>query len=179
MGDHKSGKTSLLTRIKDDSFSDKYIPTLNVDFICETARINNQLLTLQLWELTGDPRFEVRSVYGYSVNTAVKGALIWLLVVDLSRSSTLDWAIDRMKYPPCEIHPELTIVMVGTKWDMQLDDDLNVVGELSLRAKSYCSDNGITYFECSSKTSPTCVFRSINRTVFEMAGNHLELQEGK
>ena len=48
IGDSNAGKSSLLVRFCDHSFSDAFISTIGVDFKVKTIEMNNKLIKLQV-----------------------------------------------------------------------------------------------------------------------------------
>lgn len=48
IGDSNSGKSSLLVRFCDDTFSDTFISTIGVDFKVKTIEVDNKLIKLQV-----------------------------------------------------------------------------------------------------------------------------------
>lgn len=48
IGDSGVGKSCLLLRFADDSFTDSYISTIGVDFRFRTVNIDNQIVKLQI-----------------------------------------------------------------------------------------------------------------------------------
>ena len=57
VGDPSVGKTSLLKRIIENKFSDKYISTLGVDFSFKEMNIRNSRVKLQIWDTAGQERY--------------------------------------------------------------------------------------------------------------------------
>lgn len=51
------GKSSLLIRFSDNTFSGNYITTIGVDFKIRTVVINGQRVKLQIWDTAGQERF--------------------------------------------------------------------------------------------------------------------------
>lgn len=50
LGDADVGKTSLLVRFCDDTFSD-FIATIGIDFKIKTIQIDGETVKLQIWDL--------------------------------------------------------------------------------------------------------------------------------
>ncbi|KAG4065878.1 hypothetical protein HA402_012556 [Bradysia odoriphaga] len=54
IGDSGVGKSSLLIRFSDNTFSGNYITTIGVDFKIRTVLINGQRVKLQIWDTVGN-----------------------------------------------------------------------------------------------------------------------------
>ena len=50
LGDPGVGKSCLLGRFADDSFTETYITTIGVDFRFKTIQISNKKVKLQIWD---------------------------------------------------------------------------------------------------------------------------------
>uniref|UniRef100_A0AAQ6IA37 Uncharacterized protein n=1 Tax=Anabas testudineus TaxID=64144 RepID=A0AAQ6IA37_ANATE len=58
------GKSSLLLRFADNSFSGSYITTIGVDFKIRTVDIDGERVKLQIWDTAGQERFRtITSTY--------------------------------------------------------------------------------------------------------------------
>lgn len=51
------GKSSLLLRFSDNTFTGSYITTIGVDFKIKTVNIEGQRVKLQIWDTAGQERF--------------------------------------------------------------------------------------------------------------------------
>lgn len=51
------GKSSLLLRFSDNTFTGNYITTIGVDFKIKTMQIDGQKVKLQIWDTAGQERF--------------------------------------------------------------------------------------------------------------------------
>jgi small GTP-binding protein len=86
LGGFGVGKTSLVSRFVTSMFSDKYLTTVGVKIDKKTVPLGSEELTLMLWDIYGEDEFQsVRDSY-------LRGASGYLLVVDGTRSATLDTA---------------------------------------------------------------------------------------
>ncbi|XP_059911082.1 ras-related protein Rab-35b isoform X3 [Gadus macrocephalus] len=64
IGDSGVGKSSLLLRFADNTFSGNYITTIGVDFKIRTVEINGEKVKLQIWDTAGQERFRtITSTY--------------------------------------------------------------------------------------------------------------------
>lgn len=63
------GKSSLLLRFADNTFSGSYITTIGVDFKIRTVEIDGQRVKLQIWDTAGQERFRtITSTYVLIIN---------------------------------------------------------------------------------------------------------------
>ncbi|KAG5866699.1 hypothetical protein JTB14_018606 [Gonioctena quinquepunctata] len=64
IGDSGVGKSSLLLRFSDNTFTGSYITTIGVDFKIKTVNVNGQKVKLQIWDTAGQERFRtITSTY--------------------------------------------------------------------------------------------------------------------
>ena len=57
LGDSAVGKTSLLLRFTDDTFSEQAIATIGVEYKEKEITLNNRKIILQIWDTSGQERF--------------------------------------------------------------------------------------------------------------------------
>nr|CAD7425776.1 unnamed protein product [Timema monikensis] len=64
IGDSGVGKSSLLLRFADNTFSGSYITTIGVDFKIRTVDVDGERVKLQIWDTAGQERFRtITSTY--------------------------------------------------------------------------------------------------------------------
>lgn len=88
LGGFAVGKTSLVSRFVRSLFSDKYLTTVGVKIDKKALTVDGQDVTLMLWDIYGQDEFQ--SIQ----ETQLRGAAAYLLVVDGTRPSTVETALD-------------------------------------------------------------------------------------
>ena len=91
LGGFAVGKTSLVRRFVTNVFSDHYQTTIGVTVEKKSVTVDNQDVTLMLWDLYGEDEFQhVRESY-------LRGSAGYILVMDGTRRATLDTALKLQK----------------------------------------------------------------------------------
>jgi small GTP-binding protein len=89
LGDFGVGKTSLVQRFVKNEFSEKYLTTVGVKMDTKLIAVNSEInVKLIIWDIAGE------STLNKVAQTYLRGASGFLLVVDVTRSSTLDCALN-------------------------------------------------------------------------------------
>ncbi|KAL8449743.1 hypothetical protein Emag_003552 [Eimeria magna] len=142
IGDSGVGKSCLLLRFSDDTFTDSYITTIGVDFRFRTVDIDGKAVKLQIWDTAGQERFRtITSAY-------YRGADGIVLVYDVTEAESFahvdEWLAEVNRYAT-----ENTVkILVGNKSEKDRD---RVVATEDARRKA--EDLGISFIETSAKES--------------------------
>lgn len=151
VGSSRVGKSNLLLRFADDSFTDSYIATIGVDFRFKTMNVPTSVLfgskinivKLQIWDTAGAERFRtITSAY-------YRGAHAIVLCYDTTNHDTLT-EIAETWFPEVQKHGgEVPLFLVGTKCDLK-DERKCSVQEAQEMAKRM---GAVSFMGCSAKNA--------------------------
>jgi len=155
IGDSGVGKSSLLVRFADNTFSGSYITTIGVDFKIRTVIVDGEKVKLQIWDTAGQERFRTIT------STYYRGTHGVIVVYDVTNGDSFAnvkrWLheIDQN----CEV---VNRILVGNKNDTP---DRKVV--LTEDAQRFADQMGIQLFETSAKDNINVeqMFMSITKQV--------------
>jgi len=156
IGDSGVGKTCLLLRYANDSFSPTFITTIGIDFKIKNVKVDDKRIKLQIWDTAGQERFRTITTSYF------RGAQGILLVYDVcdrrSFESIRNWVSQIQQHADVHVNK----LLVGNKCDM-LDEKVVSTEEGKKLAKEF----GIEFFECSAKNNINVeeAFMSIARGV--------------
>eukprot|EP01068_Selenidium_serpulae_P010565 Selendium_serpulae@DN5493_c0_g3_i1.p1 len=160
VGNSGVGKSGLLLRFADDTFTESYITTIGVDFRYRTVIVDNESLRLQIWDTAGQERFRtITSAY-------YRGADGIVLVYDTSDRDSFnqvdEWLAEVNRYiserTACKI-------LVGNK------SDLTAKRAVTLEeGEAKAAELEMIHFETSAKTSQNVelAFTSIARQLVKL-----------
>jgi small GTP-binding protein len=133
------GKTSLVRQFVQSIFSEKYHTTIGVKIDKKQISVDDQEVTLMLWDLQGeDADFKIRPSF-------LRGASGYLLVIDLTRHETLVTAFSIQKMIKHEVG-EVPHLMLFNKNDLTEDVEITDDEIETVAAESH------GYFRTSAKT---------------------------
>ncbi|KAH8325788.1 hypothetical protein KR067_008165 [Drosophila pandora] len=157
IGDSGVGKSSLLIRFSDDTFSGSYITTIGVDFKIRTVDIGGLRVKLQIWDTAGQERFRTIT------STYYRGTHGVIVVYDVTNGESFAnvrrWLEEIQNN--CDV---VNKVLVGNKND---DPDRKVV--ITEDAQRFAKQMDIELFETSAKDNINVdeMFLSITRQVLQ------------
>lgn len=141
MGDSGVGKSCILLRFADDTFSESYISTIGVDFRFKTLSIDGLIVKLQIWDTAGQERFKtITSAY-------YRGSHGIMLVFDktdrVSFENIPNWIEEINKFSENSVR-----VLVGNK------DDCKETRQIGFEeGHTYASMSQMDYVETSALDS--------------------------
>ena len=140
IGDTGVGKSCILLRFADDTFTESYLSTIGVDFRFRTVKMEKKTVKLQIWDTAGQERFRtITSAY-------YRGADGIIMVYDVTSEESFnhvnDWLTEVTRYAA----EDTCKLLVGNKCDK--------IGEKvvpSEKAKAYADELKIPFLETSAK----------------------------
>ncbi len=130
VGAFATGKTSLVAKFVYSIFSEKYQTTVGVKIDKKTVTVKEQELNLILWDLYGEDEFQkLRTSY-------LRGSSGYLLVVDGTRKSTLQTAVDLQQRVEDNLG-KIPFILVLNKWDLQDEWELDSANIEAIQQKGW------------------------------------------
>ncbi|KAI9262568.1 small GTP-binding protein [Helicostylum pulchrum] len=142
IGDSGVGKSCLLLRFADDTYTESYISTIGVDFKIRTIELDGKVCKLQIWDTAGQERFRTITSSYY------RGAHGIIVVYDVTDNESFEnvkeWLREIERYASDGVNR----LLVGNKSD--LTDKRQVT--LS-NSKKWADSVNIPILETSAKNS--------------------------
>lgn len=157
IGDSGVGKSCLLLRFSDDSFTTSFITTIGIDFKIRTIELDGKRIKLQIWDTAGQERFRTITTAYY------RGAMGILLVYDVTDESSFNNIRNWIRNIEQHASDNVNKILVGNKADM--DESKRAVP--TSQGQALADEYGIKFFETSAKTNFNVeqVFFSIARDI--------------
>jgi len=112
IGDSGVGKSCLLLRFADDTYSDSYISTIGVDFKIRTLELDSKTVKLQIWDTAGQERF--RTITSSYYRGAHGIGIVYDVTDRESFNNVKHWNAEIDRYAS----EGVTKVLIGNKSDM-------------------------------------------------------------
>jgi len=142
IGDSGVGKSCLLLRFADDSWSDTYISTIGVDFKIRTLEIDGKVVKLQIWDTAGQERFRTITSSYYRGSNGI------VVVYDITDMETFTNVKQWMGEIENYAKQDVMRFIVGNKSDLEAQRAVPRESGQSLAASF-----GIPFLETSAKNS--------------------------
>ena len=146
IGDSGVGKSCLLLRFADDTYTESYISTIGVDFKIRTIELDGKTIKLQIWDTAGQERFRTIS------STYYRGAHGIIVVYDVTNHTSFDnvtrWLTEIDKYAREGVNK----LLVGNKSDQALPEDGGHRQVSTNEGKAFAESRHIPFLETSAKT---------------------------
>ncbi len=174
LGDGAVGKTSLRKRYMGEVFNTNYLMTVGADFGLKQTEINEKQINIQIWDLAGQPRFEVVRKGYY------RGTLGALVVFDITQpksfANIITWIIELWKNNG---KGKLPIVLIGNKVDLREEYPNSINSDQGRKfTEQLSNENGfqMQYLETSAKTGENVdqAFTFLGNTIMNFIDTSLE-----
>ncbi|CAH2058905.1 unnamed protein product [Thlaspi arvense] len=137
------GKSCLLLRFSDGSFTTSFITTIGIDFKIRTIELDGKRIKLQIWDTAGQERFRTITTAYY------RGAMGILLVYDVTDESSFNNIRNWIRNIEQHASDNVNKILVGNKADM--DESKRAVPKS--KGQALADEYGIKFFETSAKTN--------------------------
>ena len=142
LGDQSVGKSCILNRFMNDTFTEDYQATIGLDFQSKNVQIDGQDIHLLLYDTAGQEKF--RSL----IPMYTRDANIVLLVYDIANKESFDHLPDWLNDLSNVKMDEVIFAIVGNK------NDLNEERQVSTeKGERFAEEHNYIFHEISAKTS--------------------------
>ncbi|XP_033624657.1 ras-related protein ORAB-1 [Asterias rubens] len=142
IGDSGVGKSCLLLRFADDTYTESYISTIGVDFKIRTIELDGKTIKLQIWDTAGQERFRTITSSYY------RGAHGIIVVYDVTDQESFNnvkqWLQEIDRYASENVNK----LLVGNKCDLTTKKVVDYT-----TAKEYADQLEIPFLETSAKNA--------------------------
>jgi Ras-related protein Rab-8A len=142
IGDSGVGKSCLLLRFCDDSFTPSFISTIGIDFKIRTVELDGKRVKLQIWDTAGQERFRTITTAYY--RGAMGIALVYDVTDERSFNNIRNWLRNIDEYASEDVDR----ILIGNKCDAV---ERRVVDRE--RGAELAREYGLKFVETSAKTS--------------------------
>ncbi|XP_010535535.1 PREDICTED: ras-related protein RABE1c [Tarenaya hassleriana] len=151
IGDSGVGKSCLLLRFSDGSFTTSFITTIGIDFKIRTIELDGKRIKLQIWDTAGQERIiSPQLLFSFTFYTAYyRGAMGILLVYDVTDESSFNNIRNWIRNIEQHASDNVNKILVGNKADM--DESKRAVP--TSKGQALADEYGIKFFETSAKTN--------------------------
>ena len=141
LGDQSVGKSCILNRFMNDTFTEEYQATIGLDFQSKNVQIDNQDIHLLLYDTAGQEKFRAL------IPMYTRDANIILLVYDVTSKDSFLHLSDCLKDLTNVKKEDVIFAVVGNKIDL---DDRREVN--SNEGENYAKEHDFIFAEVSAKT---------------------------
>ncbi|KAF7728601.1 GTP-binding protein of the rab [Apophysomyces ossiformis] len=167
IGDSGVGKSCLLLRFADDTYTESYISTIGVDFKIRTIELEGKTVKLQIWDTAGQERFRTITSSYY------RGAHGIIVVYDVTDQDSFNnvkqWLQEIDRYAAEGVNK----LLVGNKSDLT---DKKVVETET--AKEFADGLSIPFLETSAKSATNVeqAFLTMAKQIKDRMGSTIQQQ---
>lgn len=157
IGDACVGKTSFCSKLCKNSYSLSYMSTIGVDFFTKIININNENIKLQIWDTTGQEKYN-------SITTSFyRNAKFIFLMFDLTNYKSFFNLKKWLREIDYYCNDNIKKVIIGNKSDLK-----SVISNTEIN--DFCRDYNISYYLCSVKDD------IIEHLLIRILNEHFEIE---
>lgn len=139
LGDSSVGKSCIVHRLLTNDFIEFHESTIGSSFSTQSITVNGRTVNFEIWDTAGQERYRSLAPMYY------RGAKVALVVYDVTNKQSFIGAKRWVSVLSSTDLPELIIVLVGNKVDMEHREVTHDEGNL------FAVENGILFYETSAK----------------------------
>jgi len=138
IGDSKVGKTNILSRLVNNEFNNKHIPSLSLEYYNHSIKINNYTIRMQIWDTAGQEK--TNSLISNYYRSAEVAIFVYSINDIKSYNSIQEWYKELINESN-EENSNVKKVLLGNKLDLEKDRqvDKNI-------ADTFAKENGFEVF---------------------------------
>eukprot|EP00943_MAST-04B_sp_MAST-4B-sp1_P008694 g8694.t1 len=159
IGESSVGKSSLLIRFADDSFSPELLSTVGIDYKIKTLEIQDKRVKMEIWDTAGQERFRTITTAYY------RGATGIMLVYDVTSEKSFKQISEWLKLIDKHASENVVKILVANKCDVSSDKRVVSRERVHAQAKEF----GIKCMETSALSG-----LNVEEVFFEMGKLALE-----
>ncbi|KAI9593396.1 ras family-domain-containing protein [Syncephalis fuscata] len=142
IGDSGVGKSCLLLRFTDDSFTPSFITTVGIDFKVRTIQLYGRRIKLQIWDTAGQERYR-------NITTAYyRNAMGVIIVYDITDKQSFHNVSDWIKQVDEHANEAVNKLIVGNKCDQEANRVVTVE-----QGQALAAEHGVQFMETSAKAN--------------------------
>lgn len=139
IGSSGVGKTALLTRLVDHTFTGESQSTIGVEFIATEINVDGSAVKLQIWDTAGQERFRaIAKAY-------FRSAIGVILVFDLTDRKSFDDLNQWLSDVHAHCDPNAVVTLIGNKSDLEQSRKIS-----ESEAKAFADLHQLNYLETSA-----------------------------
>ena len=156
LGDSGVGKTSIIGRYVDNSFSNDQLSSSSMTYVQKKVKIDNQEIDLSIWDTVGQEKY--RSL----TKLFFKDTKIVILVYAINKADSFDGLEYWLNLYKESIGDEAILGVVGNKSDLFLEQEVD-----EEKGRNYAESNGAFFSLISAKENKIQLDEYINKLVKE------------
>ena len=158
LGNSDVGKSSLILRYVDGTWSNTFIPTIGVDFKVKTIEVDNKKLKMQIWDTAGQERF--RTV----IASYFRGSQGILLIYDVTNKTSFQELESWLQIIDNNASEDVLKILIGNKID--LEEEREITKE---EGQSFANRHNLQFMETSAKmnTNVNEAFEALAKIMLE------------